>query len=168
MVLGAKKDIFLLFQENGLKITIDTNLIQVNVIDVTLNLESGKYWPYRKEDDLPLYIHKESNHSPSIVKQLPKMIESRISALSCNEDVLTRQRRPTLQVSAAVASSTTSSSQSGPTPPGAGDQESVTLCGSTRHTIQQSRRTSAGNSCLCLTSTSRGTTNFRSSSTETQ
>ena len=87
-----KKDIILLFQENGLKITIDTNLIQVNFLDVTLNLESGKYWPYRKEDDLPLYIHKESNHSPSIVKQLPKMIESRISALSCNEDVFNKAK----------------------------------------------------------------------------
>ena len=33
----------------------------------------------------PLYIHSESNHPPSIIKQLPSMINKRISNLSCNE-----------------------------------------------------------------------------------
>ena len=81
-----KKAIIRFFQENGLKITITANLVQVNFLDVTLDLSSSKYWPYRKDDDQPLYINKDSNHSPSITKQLPKMIESRISALSCSEE----------------------------------------------------------------------------------
>ena len=81
-----KKAIVKLFHDNGLKITIETNLIQVNFLDVTLSLANGKFWPFAKENNQPLYIHKESNHPPTITKELPKMIESRITALSCNED----------------------------------------------------------------------------------
>ena len=82
----TKKAIIRFFQGNGLKITIDINLTQVNFLDVTLDLSTSKYWPYRKDGDPPLYIHKDSNHAPTITRQLPNMIESRISALSCNEN----------------------------------------------------------------------------------
>jgi len=81
-----KKDIIKFFQDNGLRITIDTNLTQVNFLDVTLDLSNSKYWPFRKDNDQPLYIHKDSNHPPNITKQLPHMIEKRISDLSCNSD----------------------------------------------------------------------------------
>ena len=51
---------------------------------MTLNLNSGKYWPFCKPNNTPLYIHKDSNHPPNIIKQLPSMIEDRISSLSCD------------------------------------------------------------------------------------
>ena len=81
-----KKNIVKIFKDNGLQLTIETNLIQVNFLDVTLNLSNGKYWPYRKQNDLPLYIHIKSKHPPNIIKDLPKMIENRLSDLSCNKE----------------------------------------------------------------------------------
>ena len=42
-----KKQIIRMFQSNGLQITIDIYLIETEFLDVTLNLNSGKYWPCR-------------------------------------------------------------------------------------------------------------------------
>ena len=74
-----KKIISSIFQNNGLKITTESNLLQTDFLDITLNLTTGKYWPYRKPGDIPLYINAKSNHPPNIKKQLPKMISSRLS-----------------------------------------------------------------------------------------
>ena len=43
-----KKDITKIFKELGLKITIQCNLKIVNFLDVTLDLNTGKYHPYKK------------------------------------------------------------------------------------------------------------------------
>ena len=48
-------------------------------MDVTFDLKSGTYYPYRKENNEILYIHKQSNHPPSIIKQIPSMISKRVS-----------------------------------------------------------------------------------------
>ena len=80
-----KKKLFQIFKSCGLRITIECNLAQADFLDVTFNLFSEKYWPYRKPNNEPLYIHKESNHPPNIIKQLPTMIENRVSATSCDE-----------------------------------------------------------------------------------
>ena len=81
-----KKKIVQLFSANGLKITIEFNMNRVNFLDATLDMPSGKYWPYRKPNDNPLYINKNSNHPPTITKQLPGMVEQRISSISCDEN----------------------------------------------------------------------------------
>ena len=44
-----------------------------------------KFFPYRKQSNTPLYIHSESNHPSSIIKQLPSMTNKHISNLQCNE-----------------------------------------------------------------------------------
>ena len=80
-----KKDITKHFKNHGLNITIQTNMKTVNYLDVTFNLNSGTYHPYRKPNDQPLYINTKSNHPPRIIKQLPDNISRRISNLSCNE-----------------------------------------------------------------------------------
>ena len=80
-----KKKIVQLFNANGLKITITFNMNRVNFLDATLDMPSGKYWPYRKPNDHPLYISKNSNHPPTITKRLPAMVEQRISSISCDE-----------------------------------------------------------------------------------
>ena len=64
----------------------NTNLVQTDFLDVTLNLKSRKYWPYRKPNDQPLYIHHQSNHPPAIKKQLLSMLSNRLSQLSCNQE----------------------------------------------------------------------------------
>ena len=83
----VKKDIQKLFKENELDIIIQCNMKTVNYLDVTLNLENSTYRPYQKENNQIKYINTESNHPPSIIKQLPLSIESRLSLLSSSEEI---------------------------------------------------------------------------------
>ena len=80
-----RKKITKVFQSLGLNITTDTNLFQTDFLDVTLNLNTGKFSPYRKPNDSPKYININSNHPPSIKNQIPKMINNRISKLSYDQ-----------------------------------------------------------------------------------
>ena len=52
-----RKDIISLFKDEGLSITIDTNLIETDFLDVSFNLNTGKYFPFKKLNNKPLYIH---------------------------------------------------------------------------------------------------------------
>ena len=67
----TRKELHKIFEQFGLKITAESNLHVVNFLDVTFDPFTGKYKPYRKPNDDPLYIHKHSNHPPSILRQLP-------------------------------------------------------------------------------------------------
>ena len=82
-----KKEFQKLFRQHGLKLIIKCNLKIVDFLDVTLNLTDSTYKPYHKPNDEICYIHKESNHPPSITKQLPISIETKLSKLSSNEKV---------------------------------------------------------------------------------
>ena len=81
-----RKNIISLFKEEGLSITIEINLVETDFLDVTFNLGTGKYFPFRKPNNNPIYIHAKSNHSSTLIKYLPKMINKRLSDLSCNEE----------------------------------------------------------------------------------
>ena len=81
-----RKKIIKLFQSHWLKIISSTNLVQIDFVNVTLDLKPKKYWPYRKPNDQPFYIHHQSNHPPAIKKQLPSMLSNRLSLLSCNQE----------------------------------------------------------------------------------
>ena len=81
----TKKEFQKLFWQDSLKLIIKCNLKIVDFLDVTLNLTDSTYKPYHKANDEICYIHKESNHPPSITKQLPISIETRLSKLSLNE-----------------------------------------------------------------------------------
>lgn len=81
-----KKELVEVFKSNGLSITIDTNLKIVDFLDVTFNLIKKTYYPFNKPNNKPLYINRNSNHPPQVIKQLPEMINRRICEISCNED----------------------------------------------------------------------------------
>ena len=83
---SLRKRIIRIFKSEGLKITIEANLTTTDFLDVTLDLNSGKYSPYRKSNDKPIYVNIKSNHPPTILKQIPSMISTRISKLSCDKD----------------------------------------------------------------------------------
>ena len=55
-------------------------------LDIYLDLENDKFYLYRKPNDTPFYVHRESNHPLNISKQLSKMTSERLSNLSCNKD----------------------------------------------------------------------------------
>ena len=50
-----------------------------------MGLESGKYFPYQKLNDAPCYVHKLSNHPPSILRNIPEAISRRITNVSSDE-----------------------------------------------------------------------------------
>ena len=74
----TRKSIIKLFKENGLSIIINMDMTQANFLDVSMNIETGKYKPYRKPNSQPMYVNKQSNHPPTIVKQIPLMIQNRL------------------------------------------------------------------------------------------
>ena len=81
-----KKKIIKIFKSNGSNITVECNLIVTDFLDVTFDLKSGTYYPYRKPNNELLYINKHTNHPPSIIKQIPSMISKRISENSCDKN----------------------------------------------------------------------------------
>ena len=81
-----KKELCNIFRDHGLKITIKANKTIVNFLDVTLDLHSGKHYPYTKEGNVPLYVHKKSNHPPSILKNIPDSINKRLCEISSDQE----------------------------------------------------------------------------------
>ena len=78
-----------LFRQHGLKLIIKCNLKSVDFLDVILNLADSTYKPYHEPNYKICYTHKESNHHPSITRQLSLSIETKISKLSSNKKVFT-------------------------------------------------------------------------------
>ena len=81
-----KKDIEI-FKKYGLAITIKTNLFVVNFLDIQFNLLNGTFKPYRKPNNDPIYVHKDSNHLLQVLKELPKTIGKRISTISSSTEI---------------------------------------------------------------------------------
>ena len=66
-----KKKFQKLFQENDLDIIAQCNLKIANYLDITLNLNDGSHRPYRKSNKETNYIHVNTDHPPSIIKEVP-------------------------------------------------------------------------------------------------
>ena len=82
-----KKTFQRMFKNKGLDIIINCNMKIVNYLDVTLNLNDGSYRPCKKPNEETNYIHVNSDHPPSILKQLPKSIEKRLSCLLSSKEI---------------------------------------------------------------------------------
>ena len=79
--------------EFSLNIVRETNLKVVSFLDLTLNLSTGKYKPYNKPDNKPLYNNVNSNHPPNIKKNLPESISWRINKLSYDKTVFNNSKK---------------------------------------------------------------------------
>ena len=77
-----RKEIIEVFKNLGLNITIQINLKVVDFLDVSLNLSTESFYPYRKPNDRPMYIHRQSNHPPNIIKNIPSSISRRLTDIS--------------------------------------------------------------------------------------
>ena len=75
-----------LFGKHGLRITVEPpNIKIVHFLDVTLNLEKNTFCPYRKPNDSTKYVNIRSNHPPTVLKEIPKSINKRLSKISSTE-----------------------------------------------------------------------------------
>ena len=82
----TRKNISQIFKNNGLAIDDVVIAKQVDYLDITMNLTDEIFWPYRKENSEPIYVNVNSNHPPGIIKNLPIIINKRLSELSSNEE----------------------------------------------------------------------------------
>ena len=84
---AIRKRIIQTFKDLGFQIDIQCNLKQVNFLDVTFNLSTATYHPFKKENDKLLYINTSSNHPPTVIDQIPTSIGKRLSDNSSNERI---------------------------------------------------------------------------------
>ena len=89
-----KKKICQIFGEHGLKITAEANLRSVAFLDIHLDLDSETYRPFMKPNGQPIYVNSESNHPSKIIKNIPISVNTRLSKLSTNEEVIKDTIRP--------------------------------------------------------------------------
>ena len=82
-----KKALIRIFKQHKLNITVETGIQSVDYLDVVFDLKNNTYKPYRKPGNEPLYVHIDSNHPQSVLKQIPKGIARRLSDISSNERV---------------------------------------------------------------------------------
>ena len=94
IVEDAKKKLCHVFKEHGLNITVDANKKVVNFLDVTLNLTNSTHGPFLKPGNTPVYVHSQSNHPPSVIKNIPESVNRRLSAISSNEQIFTNAVAP--------------------------------------------------------------------------
>ena len=76
-----------IFQECGLSITCEINKKIVDILDVRFNLNDQTYQPYRKLNNEPVYINKQSNHPTNIIADIPKAISKRLTNISYKKKV---------------------------------------------------------------------------------
>ena len=81
-----KKRVCKSFKDNGLNITIETDVLITEHLDVLFHLKTGKYYPYRKQNNSLQYIHKQSNHPTSIINRIPPMICKRLCDISSDKE----------------------------------------------------------------------------------
>ena len=70
----VKKNIIGVFKDNGFILEIETNLKEVDFVDVLLNLQNGTYHPYKKPSDRLLYIHSLINHPPNVIQPISNTV----------------------------------------------------------------------------------------------
>ena len=83
----VRKELQIFFKKFGLNLIIECNKTTVDCLNIALNLLDRTYKPYQKPENKLHYIHKEFNHPPCIIKQIPVAIETRLLNHSSNETV---------------------------------------------------------------------------------
>ena len=67
---NIKKEICRIFNNNGLRITIEANKQIINFLDVIFNLKRSTYEPFTKPNTSLQYVHRESNHPPITINNI--------------------------------------------------------------------------------------------------
>ena len=83
----VRKKISRVFKDIGFSLEIETNLKEVDFLDISLILRNGTYRSYKKPNARLLYIHSLSNYPSNVIKQIPNSIQERLSKNSSNEEI---------------------------------------------------------------------------------
>ena len=83
----TRKYIIKVMKDLGFQIEIETNLNEVNFLNVTFDLNSGLYKPCKKPNNQLLYITTSSDHPPHVIKQLLNSINRQLIGNSSNKAI---------------------------------------------------------------------------------
>ena len=83
----TKQEVSNIFKSNGLKIAIEANKKTINFLDVTFDLTNESYSPFMKPNNKLLYVHRQSNHPPALLKNIPENINKRLTSISSSKKV---------------------------------------------------------------------------------
>ena len=81
------KNIIGVFKYIGFSLEIETNLKEVDFLDVSVNLRNGTYCPYKKSNIRLLYIHSLTNHPTNVITLILNSVQERLSKNSSNEEI---------------------------------------------------------------------------------
>ena len=56
-------------------------------MDVVFDLENNTYKPFIKPNNIPIYVHRLSNHPLVVTKNIPPGINKRLSSISSSEEM---------------------------------------------------------------------------------
>jgi hypothetical protein len=87
------KKLHKLFETEGLKITCEAGKNGTDFLDLYFDLKYDKYRQWRKPNSNPLYVHKDSNHPPQVLKEIPNMIEKMVSKNSSTKAEFDKVKR---------------------------------------------------------------------------
>ena len=82
-----KKEIIQIFKQYNLSITVSSGMTSVDYLDLEFDLKRKIFSPYKKPNSDLLYVHKDSNHPPSVLQQIPNGIARRLSDTSANKEI---------------------------------------------------------------------------------
>ena len=82
-----KQTIQSIFQEAGLKVVGAVGLEATDFLDIFMDLRAGTFRSFVKEGDRPTYVHSQSNHPPSVLKNIGPGVNKRLSMLNANQEL---------------------------------------------------------------------------------
>ena len=82
-----RQRIHTIFLENGLKVIGTVGLEATDFLDIFLDLRAGTYRSFVKEGDQPTYVHSQSNHPPTVLKNIGLGVNKRLSMLNANQEL---------------------------------------------------------------------------------
>ena len=87
-----RKKLHKVFNELGLKITVETALTKADFLDITLNIHENTFEPFRKPNNTPLYINSQSNHPPHVKKNIPIAVNKRLESISSSKQLFEKHK----------------------------------------------------------------------------
>ena len=82
-----KKVLCEMFKKHGLNIKVAANKKVIDFLDVVFDLNKNIFAPYMKPGDTPKYVSEKSDHPRKIVKNVPLIVQKRLSSISSNQEV---------------------------------------------------------------------------------
>ena len=89
-----KKQVADILKSTRINITISANRKVVDFLDLTLDLNTGTYKTFTKPNSNPIYVHKQSNHPPNVLNNIPLAVTRRLTSNSSNKEIFDQIKEP--------------------------------------------------------------------------